>query len=88
MEKNEKRRKGRWGVNQHSRKRDHICGWCVYDVGNPTNLLKWVEEVPADEILAHRIVWAFVFMLIVLGVTKRFRQFIGEFVNLLNDLNY
>lgn len=21
---------------------------------------KWVEEVPADEILAHRIVWAFV----------------------------
>lgn len=43
---------------------------------------KWVEEVPADEILAHRIVWAFVFMLIVLGVTKRFRQFIGEFVNL------
>lgn len=49
---------------------------------------KWVEEVPADEILAHRIVWAFVFMLIVLGVTKRFRQFIGEFVNLLNDLNY
>ncbi len=43
---------------------------------------KWVEEVPADEILAHRIVWAFVFMLLVLGVTKRFRQFIGEFVNL------
>ena len=39
---------------------------------------KWVEEVPADEILAHRIVWAFVFMLIVLGVTKRFRQFIGS----------
>lgn len=57
-------------------------------MGNPTDLLKWVEEVPADEILAHRIVWAFVFMLLVLGVTKRFRQFIGEFVNLLNDLNY
>lgn len=43
---------------------------------------KWVEEVPADEILAHRIVWAFVFMLLVLGVTKRFRQFGGELVAL------
>ncbi|MCQ6349958.1 EamA family transporter RarD, partial [Bacillus cereus] len=43
---------------------------------------KWVEEVPEDEILAHSIVWAFVCMLLVLGVTKRFRQVIGEFVNL------
>ena len=52
--------KGRWGVNQQSKKRDTIRGWCLHDVGNPTDLLKWVEEVPADEILAHRIVWAFV----------------------------
>ena len=52
--------KGRWGVNQQSKKRDTIRGWRLHDVGNPTDLLKWVEEVPADEILAHRIVWAFV----------------------------
>ncbi len=32
--------KGRWGVNQHSKKRDYICGWCLYDVGNPTDLLE------------------------------------------------
>ncbi|KFN01675.1 EamA family transporter RarD [Bacillus clarus] len=43
---------------------------------------KWVGEIPAEEILAHRIVWAFVFMLVVLGVTRRFRQFLGELVNL------
>ncbi|MBJ8108040.1 EamA family transporter RarD, partial [Bacillus cereus group sp. N8] len=43
---------------------------------------KWVEEVPAEEILAHRIGWAFVFMLLVLGVTKRFGQFGGELVAL------
>ncbi|HDR4572973.1 MULTISPECIES: EamA family transporter RarD [Bacillus cereus group] len=43
---------------------------------------KWVEEVPAEEILAHRIVWAFVFMLIVLGVSKRFGQFMSELMKL------
>ncbi|WP_242143391.1 MULTISPECIES: EamA family transporter RarD [unclassified Bacillus cereus group] len=43
---------------------------------------KWVEEVPAEEILAHRIVWAFVFMLIVLGVSKRFGQFLSELLKL------
>ena len=64
------------GSQSAEQKRDYICGWCVYDVGILPIYWKWVEEVPADEILAHRIVWAFVFMLIVLGVTKRFRQFI------------
>ncbi|MDM5155714.1 EamA family transporter RarD [Bacillus sp. DX1.1] len=43
---------------------------------------KWVEAVPAEEILAHRIVWAFVFMLLILGVSKRFGQFLGELVSL------
>ncbi|MBC6972856.1 EamA family transporter RarD [Bacillus sp. Xin] len=43
---------------------------------------KWVEEVPAEEILAHRIVWAFVFMLFILGISKRFGQFVGELLSL------
>ena len=59
MEKNEKRRKGRWGVNQQSKK-GYYMRLVLTRCGNPTDLLKWVEEVPADEILAHRIVWAFV----------------------------
>ena len=51
--------KGRWGVNQQSKK-GILYAAGAYTMGNPTDLLKWVEEVPADEILAHRIVWAFV----------------------------
>lgn len=43
---------------------------------------KWVEEVPAEEILAHRIVWAFVFMLFILGISKRFGKFVGELLSL------
>ena len=43
---------------------------------------KLVEGVPAEEILAHRIVWAFVFMLLILGISKRFSQFLGELVSL------
>ncbi|MEH6892206.1 EamA family transporter RarD [Bacillus sp. JJ864] len=43
---------------------------------------KLVDKVPAEEILAHRIVWAFVFMLFVLFISKRFGQFTNEFVQL------
>ena len=43
---------------------------------------KLIYDVPADEILAHRIVWAFVFMLFVLLISKRFGQFTNEFVQL------
>ncbi|MDC2866559.1 EamA family transporter RarD [Bacillus sp. BP-3] len=43
---------------------------------------KLIDDVPADEILAHRIVWAFVFMLFVLLISKRFGQFTNEFIQL------
>lgn len=36
---------------------------------------KLVQNVSADEILAHRFVWSFVFMLIVLGLGKRWKEF-------------
>lgn len=36
------------------------------------NLLAWAE---ANEILAHRIIWSFVFMVVVLMVTKRWQSF-------------
>ena len=48
------------GSQSAEQKRDTICGWCLHDVGILPIYWKWVEEVPADEILAHRIVWAFV----------------------------
>ncbi|MFS1512885.1 EamA family transporter RarD [Chengkuizengella sp. SCS-71B] len=38
---------------------------------------KWIEHVPAGEILAHRIVWSFVFVIGIIYVTKKsstFRQ--------------
>ncbi|PEZ04926.1 protein RarD [Bacillus sp. AFS018417] len=43
---------------------------------------KLIDEVPAEEILAHRIVWAFAFMLLVLLICKRFGQFTSELVQL------
>ncbi|MFD0770296.1 EamA family transporter RarD [Bacillus sp. CGMCC 1.60114] len=43
---------------------------------------KLIDEVPAEEILAHRIVWAFAFMLLVLLICKRFGQFTNELVHL------
>ncbi|KMK91459.1 EamA family transporter RarD [Rossellomorea marisflavi] len=36
---------------------------------------KWLGDVPADEILANRIFWAFWFMLLFLLVTRRFKGF-------------
>lgn len=39
-EKMRRGEKGRWGVNQQSKKRDIIRGWCLHDVGNPTDLLE------------------------------------------------
>ncbi|WP_428912437.1 EamA family transporter RarD [Niallia sp. Krafla_26] len=32
---------------------------------------KWIEEVPALEILAHRVVWSFIFVLIIVAILKR-----------------
>ncbi len=36
---------------------------------------KWLNDVSADEILANRIFWSFWFMLLFLGVTKRWKDF-------------
>lgn len=43
---------------------------------------KLVQNVSADEILAHRFVWSFVFMIIVLGLGKRWKEF-GKEVKIL-----
>lgn len=61
-----------------------------------------VKEVPSDELLAHRIVWALVFMAIFLAATKKFSAlkssfssrktillvFLGALVNCINWLVY
>ncbi len=39
---------------------------------------KLIHDVPATEVLAHRIIWSLVFMLIVLVVTKGMGSFIAE----------
>ncbi|MBC8015415.1 MAG: EamA family transporter RarD [Sporomusaceae bacterium] len=40
---------------------------------------KFLREVPATEVLAHRILWSLFFMLCILLVTKRMRSFVDEF---------
>lgn len=45
---------------------------------------KLIQSVPAEEILAHRIIWSFVFMLSVLGLSKRWGQFRMEWKKMLH----
>ncbi|WP_409297219.1 EamA family transporter RarD [Peribacillus sp. SCS-26] len=37
---------------------------------------KWVQDVPADEILAHRVFWSFVFMMLLLFATRKLSGFV------------
>jgi chloramphenicol-sensitive protein RarD len=34
---------------------------------------KLLKQIPADELLAHRIIWSFVFVIIILLFTKKLR---------------
>ncbi|WP_369903178.1 EamA family transporter RarD [Bacillus manliponensis] len=43
---------------------------------------KLLDVVSAEEILAHRVIWAFAFMLLVLFIAGRLREFTREFVAL------
>lgn len=46
---------------------------------------KLIESVAAEEILAHRIIWSFMFMLFVLGISKRLGQLLAEWKRLLHQ---
>ena len=46
---------------------------------------KIVREVPATEVLAHRILWSLFFMLCILLVTKRMKSFFEEFRQILSN---
>ncbi|WP_026570868.1 MULTISPECIES: EamA family transporter RarD [Sediminibacillus] len=46
---------------------------------------KLVQNVPAGEILAHRIVWSFVFMALLLSLLKKWRPFIRECRQIIRD---
>ncbi|MGV3466252.1 MAG: EamA family transporter RarD [Heyndrickxia sp.] len=43
---------------------------------------KWLQHVSADEILANRILWSFVFMVILLIVTKKWKKFVDTLKNI------
>ncbi|MYL36009.1 EamA family transporter RarD [Pontibacillus yanchengensis] len=44
---------------------------------------KLVQEVPAGEILAHRIIWSFLFMMAIVFVTKNGKAFLHEAIHLI-----
>src|SRR5699024_5315777 len=46
---------------------------------------KFVESVPAGEVLAHRIIWSFVFMLIVVTFVRKWSSFIKELAAIVRD---
>ncbi|RDW22340.1 EamA family transporter RarD [Oceanobacillus arenosus] len=46
---------------------------------------KLVDDVPAGEILAHRIIWSFVFMLILVLVTRNWSSFIQACKQMIHD---
>lgn len=46
---------------------------------------KLIDQVPPDEILAHRILWSFIFMIIVVIVVQKWKLFLKECRIILND---
>ncbi|SDQ11635.1 chloramphenicol-sensitive protein RarD [Virgibacillus subterraneus] len=46
---------------------------------------KLIDQVPPDEILAHRILWSFIFMIIVVLVVQKWKLFLKECRIILND---
>lgn len=46
---------------------------------------KLVENVPAGEILAHRIIWSFVFMLVIVTCVRKWVPFIRELTVIIRD---
>ncbi|MHA6250608.1 EamA family transporter RarD [Oceanobacillus sp. CAU 1775] len=46
---------------------------------------KWIDHIPAAEILAHRLIWSFVFMLILLVLLRQFSSFLKETRNLFRE---
>ena len=61
-------------MNQHEKKGIMYAGACYLLWGVFPIYWKWLEHVAADEILANRILWSFVFMVIFLLVTSKWRQ--------------
>lgn len=46
---------------------------------------KLIDDVPSEEILAHRMIWSFAFMLIVLLVLRRTKKFVQELKELISN---
>ncbi|WP_163101219.1 EamA family transporter RarD [Peribacillus alkalitolerans] len=46
---------------------------------------KWLDHVGAEEILAHRVIWSFVFMVIILLCTKKWSHFVIYFKEILKN---
>ncbi|MFS0673245.1 EamA family transporter RarD [Ornithinibacillus sp. 179-J 7C1 HS] len=46
---------------------------------------KIIDDVPAGEILAHRIIWSFIFMIVVVLVMRKWRGFIKECIRIMKD---
>ena len=42
---------------------------------------KWLQHVPAPQLLGHRVVWSFLTLLVVIGVTRRGRAFLDVLRN-------
>ena len=46
---------------------------------------KWIDHVPADEILAHRIVWSFVLMICIVFSLRKWKPFVQECKRIFNN---
>lgn len=68
--------KGKGGILEHSRRVGMTAALMTYLIWGVLPLY-WnlLARASANEILAHRIVWSFLFMLVVLALTKRWQKF-------------
>ncbi len=51
-----------------------FCSGCLFIWGLAPAYFKLIQQVPADEILTHRVIWSFFFMLILLTVSRHWPQ--------------
>ena len=52
-----------------------MCPRRLFDLGYCPVYFKSIQEVPAEEILTHRILWSFFFMLLLMSITRHWPPF-------------
>ncbi|MBU9719933.1 MULTISPECIES: EamA family transporter RarD [Bacillaceae] len=71
---------------QHSIKTGVLAGACAYILWGALPIYwKWLDHIPAQEVLAHRILWSFILLMILLIVIGRGPSFLNELKQIIKN---